>query len=74
VYVPHSGHSLHAKAARIEILSWLNSHSSHPSMLVGILIYLLRNWVICSLNLVIGKFFTYGAPQFLGVEVIENLI
>jgi len=35
VYVPHSGHSLHARAARIEILSWLNSHSSHPSMLVG---------------------------------------
>ena len=32
VYVPHSGHSLHA---RIEILSWLNSHSSHPSILVG---------------------------------------
>jgi len=30
VYVPHSGHSLHARAARIEILSWLNSHSSHP--------------------------------------------
>ena len=28
VYVPHSGHSLHARAARIEILSWLNSHSS----------------------------------------------
>ena len=35
VYVPHSGHNLHARAARIEILSWLNSHSSHPSMLVG---------------------------------------
>jgi len=35
VYVPHSGHSPHARAARIEILSWLNSHSSHPSMLVG---------------------------------------
>ena len=27
-----------------------------------------------SLNLVIGKFFPYGAPQFHGVEVIENLI
>jgi len=35
VYVPHSGHSLHARAARIEILSWLNSYSSHPSTLVG---------------------------------------
>jgi len=34
VYVPHSGHNLHARATRIEILSWLNSHSSHPSMLV----------------------------------------
>jgi len=35
VYVPHSGHRLHARVARIEILSWLSSHSSHPSMLVG---------------------------------------
>jgi len=34
-YVPHSGHSLHTRAARIEILSWLNSHPSHPSMSVG---------------------------------------
>jgi len=35
VYVPHSSHSLYNRTAGIEILSWLNSHSSHPSMLVG---------------------------------------
>jgi len=35
VYIPHSGNSLHVRVARIEILSWLNSHSSHPLTLVG---------------------------------------
>ena len=35
VYVPQRRHNLHARTALIEILSWLNNHSSHPSILVG---------------------------------------
>ena len=60
IYVPQRRHKIFVKCAELEIISWLQSHSSNPSILVGDfnlsvdklndLISPLGNWMILRLN------------------------
>jgi len=35
IYIPQKKHYLQRKLAKAEILTWLSSHTSHPSLLIG---------------------------------------
>jgi len=35
VYIPQKRHSIFVKHAKTEVLTWLQNHSSHPSILIG---------------------------------------
>ena len=60
IYVPQRRHTVFVKAAKVEIISWLQNHSSNPSILLGDfnlsinklndLISSLDNWMILPLN------------------------
>jgi len=60
IYVPQRRHSLFVRSAKLEIISWLQSHSSNPSILLGDfnlsitklndLISSLGNWMILPLK------------------------